>query len=359
MKAPLYCPVHTHTERRIEFDGLLWPIMTTIRKHASTLIKIGVTLLGLAFVLSQIELRTVSDTLLQAKPGWVVVTFALILLSLVVRAIRWLFLLRGLGVTLSVTRLVALYFVGSFFNAFLPTSFGGDVMRVIEVTRDVPAEVAAGTVIVDRLSGLLMLFAMALFALPFRPPDFPAQLLTLVIIVAVIGLVGGFILLQGTLLRRLGRFLPAILSPTGHGPVARVLAAVNAVGWPAVMKALAVSLVFNVILVLWWWSAGRALEFEISFTHYLLVIPILSISLLVPSIGGLGPREVVAQTLFASQLNNDQAVALSLLVFFLQRLSGVLGGPIYLWMVVRGKQTRATPPASRVTHAPEPSDRSR
>lgn len=320
--------------------------MSFIRKHKSTLIKIAITIVGLAFVLSQIELRTVSDLLLQARPFWVAVTFVLILISLVVRAVRWQFLLRGLGVTLSITRLIALYFVGNFFNAFLPTSFGGDVMRVVEVTRDVPADVAAGTVIVDRLTGLLMLFAMALLALPFRPADFPNDVLLLVITVSIIGLLGGVILLHGGLLRRFGGFLPGPLSPGGDGIVARVISAVNAIGARAVFQALAVSLLFNIILVLWWWSAGRALEFEIGFAHYLLVIPILSISLLVPSIGGLGPREVVAQSLFASQLSSDQAVALSLLVFFLQRLSGLLGGPIYLWMLTRGKKGIATEPFS-------------
>lgn len=299
------------------------------------------TIVGLGLVLSQIDLRTVSDTLLRAQLSWLAITFGLVLLSLVIRAVRWFFLLQGLGVTLSLGRLVALYYVGNFFNAFLPTSFGGDVMRVVEVARDVPAGVATGTVIVDRLTGLLMLFVMALLSLPFRPDDFPADLLVLVVGVSVAGLLGGIILLEGTLIQRLGRFLPVILSPTGDGPVARVMSAVNAVGWRAILKALGMSLVFNTVLVLWWWTAGRALAFEIPFSHFLLVVPILSISLLIPSIGGLGPREVVAPTLFATQIANDQAVALSLLVFFLQRLSGLLGGPIYLWMLLTDRRRQA------------------
>lgn len=312
--------------------------MATLRKHRSTLLKAAVTIVGLGIVLSQIDLRNVSETLLSAQWGWLGITFGLILLSLVIRAVRWFFLLEGLGVTLSLGRLVALYYVGNFFNAFLPTSFGGDVMRVVEVTRDVPTEVAAGTVIVDRLTGLLMLFVMALLSLPFRPEDFPPGLLALVIAVSVIGLLGGIVLLDGRLILRIGRFLPAVLSPTGTGPVAKILSAVNAVGWRAILKALGMSLVFNAVLVLWWWTAARALEFDIPFTHFLLVVPILSISLLIPSIGGLGPREAVAPTLFASQIADDSAVALSLLVFFLQRLSGLPGGPLYLWMLVTDRR---------------------
>lgn len=315
--------------------------MGTIRKHASTIGKIAVTIIGLGLVLSQIDLSTVTEILRQADLFWLAITFALILIGLVVRAVRWFYLLRGLGISLSLARLTALYFVGNFFNAFLPTSFGGDVMRVVEVTRDVPAEVAAGTVIVDRLSGLLMLFAMALLSLPFRPPDFPVQLLIIIVVVSIIGLLAGIVLLEGTLVRRFGTLLPSRFSPTGDNAIGRVLTAVNAVGWRAVGQSFAVSLIFNGVLALWWWSAGRALDFNIPFSHYLLVIPILSISLLVPSIGGLGPRELVAQTLFASQLSQSQAVALSLLVFLLQRIAGLLGGPLYLWMLVTGKRDTA------------------
>ena len=314
-----------------------------VRQRLSTLIKIVITVAGIAFVISQVDLAEVGRTLLNADPGWLLVTFLLINASLVLRAYRWQLLLRGLGVSIPFRRLVALYFVGNFFNAFLPTSFGGDVMRVVEVTRDVEPRVAAGTVIVDRLTGLLMLFVMALLALPFRPENFPPELLRLVIGVSVLGLLVGAILLEGSLLRRSGRWLPSKLSPVGEGPIARVLQAVNATGWRAVGGALLVSLVFNLILTSWWWTAARALNYTIPFTFFLLVIPILSISLLVPAIGGFGPREAVATVLFdgtvvaqgMAALPDGTGFALSALVYFLQRLSGLLGGPVYLWMTVR------------------------
>lgn len=315
-----------------------------MRNHLPTLLKIAFTVAGIAFVLARIDLASLGDILLNADPGWLLLTLLLVILSLVVRAYRWLLLLRGLGVAISFGRLVALYFVGSFFNSFLPTSFGGDVMRVVEVARDVPVDVAAGTVIVDRLTGLLMLFIMALLALPFRPAGFPDELLTLVVTVAVVGLGIGVLLLEGRLVRRFSSWLPSPLSPVGDGPVARTLQAVSAVGPRSLMGAFAVSIVFNLILTVWWWSAGRALGFAIPFTYFLLVIPFLSISLLIPSIGGLGPREVLASELFSPAvlapvgvvIPLGAGVAISLLVFLLQRLSGLPGGPLYLWMSLRG-----------------------
>lgn len=314
------------------------------RKRLGTLLRIAVTVLGLGFVLSQVDLDELGALLRGARPAWVLATFVLINLSLVVRALRWHYLLLGLDVHLPFSRLVSLYYVGNFFNSFLPTSFGGDVMRVVEVTRDVPGAVAAGTVIVDRLTGLLMLFLMALVAVPFRPPTFGGNLVWLVVGVSVVGLIGGFVLLEGNMLRRYGRWLPGPLSPIGDGAVARTLRAVNAVGPRALAMALLVSLAFNLILTAWWWTAGRALGLSIPFVFLLLVIPLLSISLLLPAIGGFGAREAVATVLFdgavvaagVAPLTSGTGFALSALVYLLQRASGLVGGLVYLWITVRG-----------------------
>src|SRR5262245_22208109 len=129
-----------------------------MRKHLSTLLKLLVTVGGLAYVVWKVPPSEVRDALTDVQWGWILVSFMLMNVSLVVRAYRWHVLLRGLGVPLPFTRLVELYFVGSFFNIVLPSGFGGDVMRVVEAAQDVPANVAAGTVIVDRMMGLMGLF---------------------------------------------------------------------------------------------------------------------------------------------------------------------------------------------------------
>ena len=314
-----------------------------MRSRLVTVLKIAVTVGGLIFILTQIDLGDAVARLLRADLRWVAAALLLVMSSLVVRAYRWLLLLRGLGVNLPFARLVRLYFTGHFFNAFLPTGFGGDVVRILEVARHVPGDVAAGTVLLDRLTGLLMLFVLALVALPFRPESFPPQQAAVVLAVALVGLLAGAALLDGRLLRAAGRFLPGPLSPTGEGSVARLLRAVQAVGWPALRGALLVSLVFNLMQVSWWWAAARALGLPAPFGYLLLVVPLLAITLLVPAVGGFGARESVATVLFdgavfaggAAPLAAGTGFALSTLVFLLERLSGLPGGPLYLWESVR------------------------
>jgi uncharacterized membrane protein YbhN (UPF0104 family) len=318
-----------------------------MRKHLSTLVKITVTVLGLGYVILNVPLDDIGEALVGVRWSWLLVSFVIFTASLVLRAYRWLLLLRGLGVPIRFGRLVELYFVGNFFNAFLPSGFGGDAVRVVEIARDVPANVAAGTVIVDRLTGLLMLFVMALLALPFRPDNFPQELLWLVTAVSVGGLVGGFVLLEGSLIRRFGRWLPAKLSPVGDGPIARLLEAVQGCGWRAIGGALVISMLFNLLLVVSWAVTGLAIGLDISYPYYLLVVPILSVALLVPSVSGLGVREYIAPLLFAGAgVEAGQAVALSLLVFAVMRVGSLLGAPIYILSTLRQNRAVSTSPVS-------------
>ena len=290
--------------------------MAFVRKHLSTILKVLVTVVGLVIVVSNVDLAEVWSLLVQADWRWVLVAFSLVLVSLVLRAYRWRTLLQGLGSSPPFGRLVQLYFVGSFFNAFLPAGLGGDAVRIMEVAQDVPTDVAAGTVIVDRMTGLMMQFLIVLVLLPFRPDGFPDLMAALLAAVAISGLVGGFVLLEGSLIRRFGSWLPGKLSPVGDGPIAKLLAAVQGCGWSAIFRAMFVSLIFNIFLVTWWWVDSRALGYRVPYGYFFLVVPVMSLALLLPSVGGLGTREVLAPILFApAGLLDQQAVALSLLVF--------------------------------------------
>jgi len=312
-----------------------------MRKHLSTLLKISITVIGIALVLQKVELQEVGAILASVRWGWVLLAVGLMTTSLVIRAYRWQLLLKGIGAAVPFRRLVAIYFIGNFFNAFLPSGFGGDVMRIVEVARNVPTEVAAGTVLVDRLTGLLTLFVMGLIGLPFRPDGFPPAQTWSVLALSIGGLIGGFLLLDGRLIQRLGQCLPGKFSSVGDGPVARLLRAIQACGWRAVWGALGVSVVFNLTLVAWWAVCGLALNLTIPYGYYLLVVPMLSVALLVPSVGGLGVNENITPLLFApANVPYQEAVALALLTFLVLRFTSLTGAPVYLWSTTRNHNSK-------------------
>ncbi|MEM7798401.1 MAG: lysylphosphatidylglycerol synthase transmembrane domain-containing protein [Chloroflexota bacterium] len=311
-------------------------------------IRIIITVAGLAYAAYSIDFNEMWAVLSGANWWWVFAGFMLINTSMVLRAYRWLVLLKGLGVSrLKMGRLIELYFVGNFFNAFLPSGFGGDVVRVVEVAQEVPADVASGTVFLDRFTGLLVLFVMGLIGLPFRPAEFPSLWTWIILVVCLVGLLGGVILLDGRLIRWLGnspfgRLIPKALSPVGDGPIAKFLAAVQGCGWLAIWQALGVSALFDVMLVGWWTMATLALGAAVPYLYNLLVVPIFAIALMVPSVGGLGVRESVAPSLYAGAgLEPATAVSVSIVVFIMLRLSGLLGGPVYLWRALKGERVKA------------------
>ena len=107
-------------------------------------------------------------------------------------------------------------------------------------------------------------------------------------------------------------------------------------------------MVFNLILIAWWEAAALALGYDIPYFYLLLVVPILSVALLVPSIGGLGVRELLIGPLLAGAgLINAEAVALSLLVWLIMRAVSLLGAPIYIVSTVRENRKRSAELAER------------
>ncbi len=304
-------------------------------KHKTTIVKLAVTAVLLIIVLRRVDFQEMAVLFGSARLFWLLAGFALFLLGVILRAFRWSVLLRGLGSQIRYGRLVTLYFVAGFFNSIFPSSITGDVVRAYEAAQDVPAGIAAGTVIVDRVTGILALFTLALLALPFRPDSFPGPLLAQITAICILGLIGGFILLEGRLARQIGRFAPPFAQPLWR-KLDKALGAVEACGWRSIWLAFTISLLFNLLQTGWWWAAGRALNYDIPFVYYMLTTPIMSLAILLPSIGGLGIRESAAPLLFTGAgLNYSEAVALSLLVFALERAAGLMGGPIYIWTTLR------------------------
>ncbi len=303
-----------------------------MRKRAWGIARLLISLGLLVFVLKSIGIERVGRTLLDAELGLLVVALLLFIAGVVVRSLRWHALLVALDVQVQLGRLVQLYFIGGFFNAFLPTGFGGDVVRVAELAQDVQPTVATGTVVVDRLAGLLVLFALALLALPFAVGLMPTQVWLVIGMVAAGGLITGLLVLQGQWLRRITRWLPGPLSLTGEGLLARVYSAVTACGWRAVTIALLYSLVFNLLLILVHYLVARAVGMDLSLVYFFLFVPLLSLTLMLPiSFGGLGVREGVAVLLLGQVgVNEAQAVAYSLGIYAITRITGLFGGVLFL-----------------------------
>jgi uncharacterized membrane protein YbhN (UPF0104 family) len=311
------------------------------RRLWANLFRIALSVTALALLLREVGSADVVEVLRHADPGYLGSACLLFLLGIVIRAFRWRVLLHGLGVTPPLRLLLKLYLIGNFFNTVLPSGFGGDVVRVVELAqqsrRSAAVGVAVGVVIVDRLTGILSLMALGLVVLPFTRGLAP-WLVWMFILIATGGLLGGALLLEGELLRRVTAWLvmavklPQALSLAGQGKLADIYAAVSGAGARAVWQALALSTLFNLVNITIYWLCGLAVGIDVPLGFYFVFVPLLSLTLLVPiSVGGLGARDWVAQPLLGSVgVPNAVAAGMTLAVYAVTLSVGLIGLAIYL-----------------------------
>ena len=187
------------------------PKRNSVRQHAGNALKIIVSAGLMVYLFSQIDLDETAGAILGANPWWLLAAFALFEFTFVLRALRWKALIRGWGASVPIKDLVVWYLVGSFFNSVLPTGFGGDVLRVYELSRQVDDPVlAANSVVVDRYLGLMVLLAMGLLALPLGAGYVSQQVVLILVGLFVAGLAGGVLVLNQRWWRLASQRIPVV-----------------------------------------------------------------------------------------------------------------------------------------------------
>lgn len=308
-----------------------------MRKRLFSLLRIAISATLLAYLLAvQAQPEQLWRTAHSVHLGYLIAALALIIGGTALRAVRWQVLLRAQDITVPLWRLVHLYFVGAFFNIFLPTGLGGDAVRVAELarsTRRVPE--VAGATLVDRATGLWVLFVWALLALPFSRGLLPPQWLAVIGIGALAGVLGGWMAMGTPLIPWLGSRvrLPA------QDKLARFYRSVSRLGYATLARACLVSLAFDVLLIAFNALIACCLGIKQPLGIFLLFTPIISFSLTLPiSVGGLGVREQTYVLLFgALGVSAAAATAMSLLNYALTNLAvGLIGG---IWYVVENTRS--------------------
>jgi uncharacterized protein (TIRG00374 family) len=127
-----------------------------------TLLKVLVSGGLLWLLLSRVELDHLWFFARKASLPWLTAGVALYVVMLAVSAWRWQLLLTAQHITVPGSRLFNSYLVATFFNNFLPSNIGGDVIRIRDTATAAGSKTLATTVVLmDRGIGLLGLFLVA------------------------------------------------------------------------------------------------------------------------------------------------------------------------------------------------------
>ncbi len=310
------------------------------RDRILNLLKVAISLGVLVLFLRQVEVDQVLRLLQEMHWLPFLVALALFLSGSFVRAYRWGVLVWALGGQVGWWRLVQLYLVGTFFNQFLPTGMGGDAVKMYELSRtDRKAAAAISSVLVDRFLGLLILFAMALVALVFSYQLVPLQVRVLIAAVFIATLLGGAVLLQRTWLEAWGRRLGLTRLLNRIRLLRELYASLHEYGPQALGKATLASLAWNLILVLGYYLLARAVGINLAVGYFFLFVPIISVLLMVPSVGGLGVREGATTFLFGQVADANRAGALALAYLITLWITALIGAVLY---IIQGMQEART-----------------
>jgi uncharacterized protein (TIRG00374 family) len=238
--------------------------------------------------------------------------------------------------------LTGLFFVGTFYNLFLPTGLGGDAIKMYELSRDDgDAASAVSSVLLDRFLGLFVLFAMALLVLAGSHQLVRPDVRAVIVIGFFVCLLGVVLVLQRTWIEAWGRRL-GLDRLLGRLKILRQLySSIHLYGTVALLRATIASVVWNLILILVYYLLGVAVGMDLSIGYYLLFVPVISVLLVVPSVGGLGVREGATVLLFSRVgVSEAQALALALAYDVLLVASALIGGAIYIRQGLAGLRQR-------------------
>jgi uncharacterized protein (TIRG00374 family) len=245
----------------------------------------------------------------------------------VVSAVRWQWLARPVGFNRPLRRYVAAYFIGMFFNLLLPTSVGGDAIRAVYLNAKSGRPMAAVlSVLLDRLSGLLVLLCVACVAAVVCPLELPLWMKLAVGGCAVMAIVG--LALTPWLARAAGRFpRTAKLATTVRNGLAVYRREPR-----LIVSSTALSTVVQASSVLQVGLLGMAVGLDVPWAVYGVAAPMVALLTLLPvSLNGMGVREAAMVVFLApASVPQDVAVTVAFLWFLVQTAAGLLGGLIYL-----------------------------
>ena len=301
------------------------------------------TAAAVAYLVWKIELGTTLDILSEADLGWFVLAVAIMVLTVPVLALRWGWLLRAQGMEERLPWLTRAYFVAYTAGQVLPTSLGGDAVRILETARRHAGRATAitGTVVLERgLGGATTVLLGAVgFVLSIGHFDVSAYLwLEGVFVFGTIVL--GFLFFARSARPLLRRAEPLLRRLRVEGVVRGFYESIHHYrGTPRLLGAvLAVTLAVQAVRILSIWAAAKAVGIDLDVRVYYVMGPLLFLVMLVPfTLNGFAVREAFFVSFLGSlDVGADQAFAAGFLYFLVTFALALPGGTIMLWEGLRG-----------------------
>lgn len=297
------------------------------------LLKLIITASLCFWLYTRIDFPILEQSLAQLGALPIVIGVLLHVVVVVLSASRWWLLLTHTHSTTPFFRAFPSYYLGVFFNNFLPTGFGGDTVRILHLrVRGIGTKSLVSASVVDRVTGFATIFIVGIVGVlvseELRIPSHTKTVLTALFL-------AGLVLAAITLSNRSGRYIESLARKYRHARVRGWILDVILTCYSyraakyRILLAMAISVIGQGLIILTYYLIGRGLGLSISFATYLVAIPAVFLAASLPvSIGGLGIREgTLVGMLVAAGANLPLAINLSLvylIVLWISTLPGAL-----------------------------------
>jgi uncharacterized membrane protein YbhN (UPF0104 family) len=304
--------------------------------------KILISAALLYFSLRKVNLADLASRIHIESLGWIGLAIAATFVQIFVGVLRWRTVSAECGAPLATMQAMRFNVIGTFFNQTLPSSIGGDAVRLWLVARGGAGwRAATYSIFVDRAIGLIALAIIIFASLPWSynlisDPSGRSALL-LVDFVALAGGIGFLIL--GTLkwpwLKRWWG--------THHLYACSVIASRVIFSRERGPKIAALSAIVHVLAVVIAWCVVQSIEAPILFGQvFQLIPPVMLITMLPISIAGWGVREATMGLAFGyAGLLTNEGVNVSLLFGAVSFLVGAFGGLVWIFSAEKAAQGSA------------------
>jgi glycosyltransferase 2 family protein len=306
-------------------------VLRTYNKPILIAVKIIVTAVLVAWLLTKINYGALVETLSVLDPLLLGAAVVLQVMAFMLGGLRWWVLLRHVHDHIHFRKVFPSYYLGLFFNNFLPSGVGGDVIRTIHLNlRGLRAKDLVVSALIDRTIGLMVVLLLGAGCIAFSPDvslgDNTKLILTL-FFSAMLGIV--VLIAWPRFIALLENFHHRYQHTRGWGALLGMIRLCHSYrARPGlVVGALALTLLMQSTVILTYYLLGNGIGIELSLITYFGVIPIVFIAANLPvSIGGLGVRETALVALLtAANIDAQRAIALSLLYLFVLWIASVPG----------------------------------
>jgi uncharacterized membrane protein YbhN (UPF0104 family) len=313
-----------------------------MRSAISLLLKAAVSGLLLYFALHLVDLAAVKGRLVRVDPRWIALMFPVLVVQTAVLAWRWQKIVAHCGASLSFPLAFRFSMIALFFNQTLPSSIGGDAMRVWLVSKHANWRSAIYSVFLDRLIGVVALAVLVLACLPWTLELVQNPIGRAALLLIGLGCLGAGMAFVGLAWKRL-RVLQR-WSFTRHLAELADVALVILHSPRSFAPAFGISVLVHLLTALAAWCAARAIGADVQLLYTVFLVPPVILVTVVPiSIAGWGVREGAMVAAFGyAGLPPGDGLIVSLLFGAGYLVMGALGGLV--WIATSGRREHAAKP---------------